>query len=95
MDVIHDGRRQKFYVMDKSREYSLEYNVIEPGVWEFHCPYFPDSRKALDIQDYITEYAMFFLRRNKIKLLNEGNCPYFSDFANRRKEVYELMKPGF
>ncbi len=94
MDVVHDGRQQKFYVMHKGREYSLEYNVIEPGIWEFHCPYLPDTGKDLAILDYITEYAIFFLKRNKIILQNAGNCPYFADFAARKKDILPVQNSG-
>lgn len=91
MDVEHDVRQQKFYAVQKGVEYSLEYNVIEPGLWEFHCPYIPEGKKAMEIQDFIIEYALFFIRRNKIKLYNEGNCEYFSDFANRKKEFHDFL----
>lgn len=94
MDVIHDGRQQKFYVMHKNREYSLEYNVIEPGTWEFHCPYQPGKGKELTIQDYITEYALFFLKRNKIILQNTNTCPYFADFVIRKKDMIPVQDRG-
>jgi len=91
MDVEHDARQQKFYSIHKDTEYSLEYNVVGPGVWEFHCPYTPDSRKDMEIKDFLIEYALYFIRRNKIQLQNEGNCEYFNNFSHRRKDIYDFL----
>lgn len=91
MDVEHDARQKKFYTLYKSKEYSLEYNIINPAIWEFHCPYIPESRKEVEIQDFLIEYALYFIRRNKIQLHNTGNCDYFNDFSQRRKDMYDFL----
>jgi hypothetical protein len=92
MEIEHDVRQRKFYSVIKGVEYSLEYNEAEPGVWEFHCPYLPEDKRESDILDKLAEYALYFMRRNGIQLLDAGSCKYVSGYLERKKDLQVLVK---
>lgn len=94
MDIQHDVRQRKFYSIVKGTEYSLEYNETESGLWEFHCPYMPENRKERDVLDKLIEYALYYMRRNRIKLLEPASCMHVKDFMDRRGELLELVYVG-
>lgn len=94
MDIQHDVRQRKFYSIVKGTEYSLEYNEVEMELWEFHCPYLPNNKIESAALDKITEYALYYMRRNNIQLLELGSCKYVSDFMARKNELRSLVYSG-
>jgi hypothetical protein len=95
MDIQHDARQQKFYTIIDGREYSLEYNYLESGLWEFHCFFIPNDLihlKERDIEDGLIEYALYYMARNNIQLLESGSCPLVKNYLERKREMEFLIK---
>lgn len=95
MDIQHDRRQRKFYTLIDDKEYSLEYNELEPTLWEFHCPYIPSivtNLKQRDIQEELIEYALHYMSRNDIRLFESGSCYHVKDFLDRKRDLQFLIK---
>jgi hypothetical protein len=95
MDIQHDARQQKFYTILEDREYSLEYNDVEPKLWEFHCSFMLNEithLKEMEIRDKLIEYALYFMKRNNISLLESGSCHQVKDFMQRKREMEYLIR---
>ncbi|MFN6946731.1 MAG: hypothetical protein ACK4ND_17415 [Cytophagaceae bacterium] len=92
MDIHHDLRQQKFYSIIKGTEYSLEYNEIEARLWEFHCPYLPDNKKEKEVLDTLIEYAIYYMKRNDIHMLEVGSCEHVKDYMERKEELRYLIE---
>lgn len=95
MDIQHDARQQKFYVILDEEEYSLEYNNIDGRLWEFHCSFMFNevtNLKEMNIRDRLIDYALHYMSRNNIQLLESGSCHQVKDYLNKRKEMEFLVK---
>lgn len=95
MDIDHNLKQQRFSAIYNGREYSLEYNVVEPGLWEFHCPYVPNivtNLKVREIQDEIIEYALRYMARNNIRILENGSCFHVKDYLDHKKDLQYLIR---
>ncbi|WMJ73905.1 hypothetical protein RCC89_12135 [Cytophagaceae bacterium ABcell3] len=91
MDIQHDVRQGKFYAIVKGTEYSLEYNDLEPNLWEFHCPFLTGSQREQEALDKIIEYAMYYMKRKGIRLCEVGSCSRVKDYLERKKELQETL----
>lgn len=95
MDIQHDVRQRKFYTLLDDREFSLEYNDVEPYLWEFHCPYIPSivtNLKQKEIQEQLIDYALNYMLRNKIQLFESGSCFHVKDFLDKKRDLQFLIK---
>lgn len=95
MDIQHDVRQRKFYTFHDHNEHSLEYNEVEPYLWEFHCPYIPSivtNLKQMEIQKEIINYALNYMLRNKIQLFESGSCFQVKDFLDEKRDLQFLIK---
>jgi hypothetical protein len=95
MNIEHDVRQMKFYTILDGKEYSLEYNVVEKNLWEFHCPFFLneiDKIRERDIKEELIEYALRFMARNNILILESGSCHQVKDYLDRKKDLQFLLK---
>ncbi len=84
----------KFSTLVKGVEYSLEYNELSTDLWEFHCPYTANSRdgkKEREIREKLIEYALFYMARNRIKILESGSCMSVREYLAGRKELQHLV----
>lgn len=95
MEIHHDPIHQKFYTLVDNKEYSLEYNEVEPRLWEFHCSFFLNEItkiKETEIRDQLIEYALYYMARNNIKLLESGCCHQVREFLDRQRQLEFLVK---
>jgi hypothetical protein len=95
MDIEHNLKQQRFSTIYNGREYSLEYNVVDSDLWEFHCPYIPHiitNLKLHEIQDNLIDYALRYMARNKIRILENGSCYHVKDFLDKAKDLRFLLK---
>jgi hypothetical protein len=95
MDIQHDPRQQKFYTIIDETEYSLEYNDLETHLWEFHCAFMLNEItyiKERDIRDKLIEYALYYMKRNNIKLLESGSCHQVKDYLHKKREMEYLVR---
>jgi hypothetical protein len=93
MDIQHDRRQGKFFTMMYGEEYSLEYNEVDKNLWEFHCPVLRyDDQEAKAINDSLIEYGLFYLKRNNIKLLENGSCMQVREFLDNKKELEGILQ---
>jgi hypothetical protein len=93
MDIQHDVRQGKFFTIIHSEEYSLEYNEVDNHLWEFHCPLMPPGNpNAKKIMNSLIEYGLFYIKRNNIRLLENGSCEQVRDFLKEKRELEYLVK---
>ena len=95
MDIQHDIRQKKFYTTKNEREFSLEYNEVEDNLWEFHCAYnsgLSAKDKEVIIQNNLIEYALRYMERNKIQILENGSCYSVKDYIESQKDLKNLVK---
>lgn len=95
MDIEHNLKQQRFSTIYNGREYSLEYNVVERSLWEFHCSYIPNivtNIKLHEIQDRLIEYALRYMARNNIRILENGSCYHVKDYLDKAKDLQFLLK---
>lgn len=95
MDIAHDIRQRKFYAFVKNKEYSLEYNELEPKLWEFHCPvisHIRDESMENSIEENLIEYALHYMSRNNIRLFESGSCHHVTDYLSRKRNLQYLIK---
>lgn len=92
MDVQHDIRQRKFYTVSKNTEYSLEYNELDSDLWEFHCSYVPEGKKEHIVEEKLIEYAVYYMRRNRINVFESGSCHHVKDFLDKKSDLKHLIK---
>jgi hypothetical protein len=95
MDIQHDKRQRKFFTFMADIEYSLEYNEIEPTLWEFHCNFISNigpNIKEREIRDKLIEYAIYYMTRNSIQMFESGSCNQVREFLDKKKNFEYLIK---
>lgn len=96
MNIQHDVRQSKFFTFVEGKEYSLEYNVLERDLWEFHCPFISNivtNIKERDTREMLIEYALYYMDRNNIRLLESGTCHSVNDYILDREKFKHLVYP--
>jgi hypothetical protein len=95
MDIQHDRRQRKFFILIGDMEYSLEYNEINESLWEFHCNFISNigpNIKEREIRDKLIEYAIYYMTRNNVQMFESGCCNQVKEFLDKKKDFQYLIK---
>jgi predicted GNAT family acetyltransferase len=95
MDIFHNKEDRRFYTIIDDKEYSLEYNIIENNLWEFNCSYISSivtNLKKRDIREALIEYAIDYMERNDIKIMDSGTCFQGRDYLEKKKDLEFLVR---
>ena len=94
MDINYDAQEKRFFTVQDGYEYNLEYNEVEKNVWQFSCSFLSrivTNIRELYIRERIIAFAVEFMEKNNIKLLDSGTCYDVSDYVKRQNNLKFLM----
>ncbi len=90
MDVQHDAKSRKFFVMLESEEAVLNYHLQE-NVIDFYHTFVPESGRGKGIAEKLVKAGFEYAREQKLKVI--PTCPYISGtFLNRHPEYQPLVE---
>jgi uncharacterized protein len=87
MQVIHDIKKQKFYIVIDDLESHLEY-VKTNNVLNLNHTYVPSELRGKGIAGKIVKAALTYAEENNLKIIPA--CSYVTDYVQRHKE-YEFL----
>ena len=88
MEVTHDIKKQKFYMVVDGLESHLEYARMN-SVLNLNHTYVPNELRGKGIAGKLVEAALTYVKENKIKI--KPTCSYVAEYVRRHKEYEELV----
>jgi hypothetical protein len=95
MDIRHDKEECRFYTILDGSEYSLEYQKLQDNLWVFNCSFISNivtNLKKRDIREAIIEYAINYMEKNDIRIMDSGTCFQVRDYLETKKDLDFLVK---
>lgn len=87
MEVTHDIKKQKFYMVVDGLESHLEYSRMN-SVLNLNHTYVPNELRGKGIAGKIVKAALTYAEENNLKII--PSCSYVADYVQRHKE-YEFL----
>ena len=94
MDITYNAQEKRFFAVEDGYEYNLEYNEVEKNVWQFNCSFLSriiTNIKELNIRERIIAFAIDFMEKNNIKLMDSGTCFDVTDYVKKQNNIRFLM----
>jgi len=88
MEILHDIKKQKFYVVVDNLESHLEYVKMD-NVLNINHTYVPNALRGRGIAGKIVKVALTYAEENNLKII--PSCSYVADYIRRHEEYKKLL----
>lgn len=88
MEILHDEKQQKFYVILENMESHLEYVKLNSALNLNHT-YVPHQLRGKGIASKLVEAALEYARLNGFKII--PSCSYVDVYLQRHPEYEDLL----